>query len=181
MKALILLVAGAVLTVVAVPLGLILLVAGVATPAQALCLPPATASTLPAAGSPRRVSLDNPPADIPPAIEQLYRTAAARYGIAWELLAGIGMEETVHGRLKKSDAHGVGLMQFLPSTWAEYGIDGNVDGRADITDDADSIVSAAHYLDALGARTSVDGVLWFPPKRRGFLYAASRAGAADSS
>ena len=25
------------------------------------------------------------------------------------------------------------------------------------------------------------GSLWFPPKRRGFLYAASRAGAADSS
>lgn len=23
--------------------------------------------------------------------------------------------------------------------------------------------------------------MWFPPKRRGFLYAASRAGAADSS
>ena len=158
MKLLVLLVVGAVLTVVAVPLGIILLVAAVATPAQAVCLPAATASGLPAAGRPRRVSLTNPPAAIPSAVEQLYRQAATRYGLAWELLAGIGMEETVHGANTKSDAHGVGLMQFLPTTWAEFGVDGDGDGRADITDDADSITSAAHYLVALGARIGGDGV-----------------------
>ena len=49
-------------------------------------------------------------------------------------------------------------MQFLPATFAAYGIDGNGDGRADILNDADSIHSAANYLAALGAADGDDGV-----------------------
>ena len=44
-----------------------------------------------------------------------------------------------------------------------YGVDGNGDGRAVITDDADSVHSAANYLVASGALSGPDGVqvlLW---------------------
>jgi membrane-bound lytic murein transglycosylase B len=42
-------------------------------------------------------------------------------------------------------------MQFMPGTWATYGIDGDGDRRADITDPADAILTAARYLKANGA------------------------------
>ncbi len=42
-------------------------------------------------------------------------------------------------------------MQFLGSTWARYGVDGDGDGRIDRWDPADAIYSAANYLRAAGA------------------------------
>ena len=42
-------------------------------------------------------------------------------------------------------------MQFLPSTFAGYAVDGNHDGVLDIWNPADSIFTAAHYLCANGA------------------------------
>jgi membrane-bound lytic murein transglycosylase B len=45
----------------------------------------------------------------------------------------------------------MGPMQFLPSTFASYGVDGNHDGRLDIEDPADAIFTAAAYLCANGA------------------------------
>jgi hypothetical protein len=42
-----------------------------------------------------------------------------------------------------SSAGAVGIMQFLPSTWATEGIDGNHDGQVSILDPADAIYSAA--------------------------------------
>lgn len=50
-----------------------------------------------------------------------------------------------------SPAGAVGVAQFLPSTWATYGIDGNEDGVADIHDPVDAIWSAAGYDCALAA------------------------------
>ena len=41
-------------------------------------------------------------------------------------------------------------MQFMPATWAAMGVDGDGDGRADITNDADSVFSAANYLTKSG-------------------------------
>jgi cell wall-associated NlpC family hydrolase len=38
-----------------------------------------------------------------------------------------------------------GIAQFLPSTWAIYGVDANHDGSASIWDPADGIVSMANY------------------------------------
>ena len=49
-------------------------------------------------------------------------------------------------------------MQFMPATWAAYGVDGDGDGHADIHTDADSIYSAANYLTASGVTAGVDGV-----------------------
>ena len=55
--------------------------------------------------------------------------AAARYKVPWQLLAGIGMAETRHGRNNTTSSAGAqGLMQFMPGTFAAYGVDGNGDG-----------------------------------------------------
>ncbi|MFD0317854.1 lytic transglycosylase domain-containing protein [Streptomyces flavalbus] len=40
----------------------------------------------------------------------------------------------------------VGPMQFLPSTWAHWGTDGNGDGRADPNNVFDAALAAGHYL-----------------------------------
>lgn len=109
---------------------------------------------LPAPGPDRQASLTNPALPIPENIKTLYVAAAARYKLPWTLLAGIGMEETGHGRTEAvSSAGAQGLMQFMPATWATYGVDGDGDGRAIITNDADSIYTAANYLTKLGVST----------------------------
>ena len=153
-----------------VPLGSALIIATVATPAAGSlnANPCATVGAdgtldilepLPTPGDERRASLTNPPADIPATILTLYQEAASAHGLPWPLLAGVGMAETNHGRLTATSSAGArGLMQFLPATFAAYGIDGNGDGRADILNDADSIHSAANYLAALGAADGDDGV-----------------------
>ena len=118
-----------------------------------------TGFDLPPAGTPRLASLTNPPLPIPAAIKTLYVGAAARYHLPWTLLAGIGMEETAHGAATATSTAGArGLMQFLPATWARYGVDGSGDGRADIDNNADSATSAANYLSASGATTGPSGV-----------------------
>jgi Peptidase family M23/Transglycosylase SLT domain/NlpC/P60 family len=114
---------------------------------------------LPAPGRPRQDSLHNPPLPIPNKIKKLYLAAAARYKIPWTLLAGIGMEETGHGRNNHTSSAGAqGLMQFMPGTWAAMGVDGDGDGRADIHDDADSVYSAANYLTKSGVSAGAAGV-----------------------
>lgn len=116
------------------------------------------AAGLPPVGEPRRYSTHQDPLSIPPTFLTLYRQAAARYRVPWPLLAGVGMEETGHGRNKNTSSAGArGPMQFMPATWASYGVDGDHDGRADILNPADSIHAAAHYLAASGA-TRTDGV-----------------------
>ncbi|MHB1010744.1 MAG: C40 family peptidase [Propionibacteriaceae bacterium] len=119
---------------------------------------------LPTAGEPRLASLTNPAASIPDQINAHYLAAADAYQLPWTLLAGIGMEETAHGRTQATSSAGAqGLMQFMPATWARYGVDGDGDGRALITNDADSVMSAANYLTASGVTAGVEGVrdaLW---------------------
>ena len=114
---------------------------------------------LPPPGRPRQDSLHNSPLPIPNKIKKLYVAAAAKYKIPWTLLAGIGMEETGHGRNNRTSSAGAqGLMQFMPGTWASMGVDGDGDGRANIHNDADSIHSAAHYLTQFGVRAGIASV-----------------------
>lgn len=109
----------------------------------------------------RQDSLHNPPQPIPADIKKLYVTAAKKYGLPWTLLAGVGMAETNHGRnTAVSSAGAQGHMQFMPATWAGgMGTDGDGDGRADINNPADSIMSAAKYLVHEGATRGPDGVI----------------------
>lgn len=96
----------------------------------------------------------NPPtaaarAEIPPAMLHLYRQAVAREcpGLPWNVLAGIGRVETDHHRNRATSTAGAqGPMQFLPATWEAFGVDGDGDGRATITEPADAIPAAARYL-----------------------------------
>jgi membrane-bound lytic murein transglycosylase B len=79
----------------------------------------------------------------------IYREAARRFGIAWNVLAAVNFVETGFNKLRnESTAGAVGPMQFLPATWRSYGLGGN------IHDPHDAIVAAANYLRAAGAPMS---------------------------
>jgi peptidoglycan hydrolase CwlO-like protein len=89
---------------------------------------------------------------------RLYHEAARTCaGMSWTVLAAIGQVETGHGaNTNDSYAGAQGPMQFMPATFASYGVDGNGDGVTDIHDPADAIYSAAHYLCANGAGRSAE-------------------------
>jgi hypothetical protein len=82
----------------------------------------------------------------------LYKQAARTCpGLSWTVLAAIGQVESDHGRNNgPSTAGALGPMQFLPSTWRAYGVDGDNDGKADIMNPYDAIPGAARYLCANG-------------------------------
>ncbi|TMQ86139.1 hypothetical protein ETD83_40415 [Actinomadura soli] len=106
-------------------------------------------------------------AGIPASYLALYRQAGRKYGIGWHVLAGVGKVESNHGR---GDGPGIsagrnlagvaGPMQFMPGTWAAFGVDGNHDGRTDIYDPSDAIPAAARYLKHNGAPERVRTALY---------------------
>jgi hypothetical protein len=88
---------------------------------------------------------------IPPFLLPIYQAAGMQYGIRWEVLAAINEIETDYGRnLNISSAGAVGWMQFMPPTWAMYGVDANGDGVKDPFNPVDAIFAAARYLRAAG-------------------------------
>jgi hypothetical protein len=98
--------------------------------------------------------------EIPARYLSLYQLAGERYGLDWAILAGIGRVECDHGldtdpsctREGSTNTAGAGgPMQFIASTWAVYGVDGDGDGRSDRWDPADAIYAAANYLSHSGA------------------------------
>jgi len=93
---------------------------------------------------------------IPPFLLPIYQAAGVQYGVRWEVLAAINEIETDYGRnLSVSSAGAVGWMQFMPGTWASYGVDANADGRKDPYNPVDAIFAAARYLRAAGADTDL--------------------------
>ncbi len=78
----------------------------------------------------------------------LYEQAAVTCpGLPWTVLAAIGGIESDHGAdTAVSPAGAEGPMQFLPATFAEYGVDADHDGQASIDDPADAVYSAARML-----------------------------------
>jgi hypothetical protein len=117
-------------------------------------------------GAPGSVAVQGPgvstaaQAQIPSEYLRIYQQAAARYGLDWSILAGIGKVECDHGRDPDpsctregavNSAGAGGPMQFLSSTWSRYGVDGDGDGRIDRWGPADAIFAAARYLRASGA------------------------------
>lgn len=87
----------------------------------------------------------------------IYKQASERYGIPWQVLSAVHKVET--GRRGDtaigSYAGAVGPMQFLPSTFRRFGVDGDGDGIARITDSDDAIYSAANYLRASGGAVNI--------------------------
>jgi murein DD-endopeptidase MepM/ murein hydrolase activator NlpD len=93
---------------------------------------------------------------IPPFLLPIYQAAGIEYGVRWEVLAGINEIETDYGRnLNVSTAGALGWMQFMPSTWKQYGVDANHDGKKDPYNPVDAIFASARYLKAAGADTDV--------------------------
>jgi membrane-bound lytic murein transglycosylase MltF len=88
-----------------------------------------------------------------------HRAAATCPGLSWTVLAAIGQVESGHGRNPSTSSAGaMGPMQFLPSTFAHYAVDGDGDGVANIMDPYDAIFSAAAYLCANGAGNGPDAL-----------------------
>ena len=88
---------------------------------------------------------------------ELFRESAARYcpGLSWTVLAAIGQIESGFGANNgPSSAGALGPMQFLPSTWREWGISAfGEPGPPNVMDPYDAVPSAARYLCAAGAGT----------------------------
>jgi Transglycosylase SLT domain len=102
---------------------------------------------------------------------QLFQESAARYcpGMSWTVLAAIGQIESADGsNMGPSSAGALGPMQFLPSTWAEWGITAfGETGPPNIWDPFDAVPSAARMLCAAGAGS--------PAGLRGAIFAYNHA------
>jgi hypothetical protein len=95
------------------------------------------------------------------ALRTIWQAAGSQYGIPWEVLAAINKVETDFGRnLGPSSAGAVGWMQFMPSTWARWGIDANGDGVADPNNPTDAIFSAARYLAVCGGQFDIAAAVY---------------------
>ena len=100
----------------------------------------------------------NAPAGVPTSWLNLFQQSAATYcpGMSWTVLAAIGEIESGDGANDGPSSAGArGPMQFLPSTWAIWGINGfGPAGTPDIMNPLDAVPSAARMLCASGAGNS---------------------------
>jgi soluble lytic murein transglycosylase-like protein len=95
------------------------------------------------------------PPEPPGALLADFHEAEQRYGVPWEVLAAVMYVESKFGRARSDSSAGAqGPMQFLPSTWAAYGLGGDVD------DPHDAILGAANFLHANGAPGDVRRALF---------------------
>ena len=75
------------------------------------------------------------------------------YGIPLDGRGGVALIRDTDGGKLDGDPNfdrAVGPMQFIPSTWARYGVDGNGDGKKDPNNIFDATLAAADYLCAGG-------------------------------
>jgi len=138
-----------------------------ATPVVEFTLAPKEPTGLPSAEVPNRAGSVRLPESFttPPAFRQqlsfpelhgLWQRAGASYGIPWQVLASINRIESNFGQnMGPSSAGALGWMQFMPSTWERWGMDGDADGVADPWSPDDAVFSAARYLAAAGGATDL--------------------------
>jgi hypothetical protein len=92
---------------------------------------------------------------VPKRLVPIYIAAASRYRLGPRgpaILAAINWNETSFGtNMGTSSAGALGWMQFLPESWAAYGVDADDDGDKDPADPWDAIFAAARLLRAAGA------------------------------
>jgi membrane-bound lytic murein transglycosylase B len=103
------------------------------------------------------VHFNHPYTDAEPlsALRAYYSEASLRYGVDPSYLAAINFIESNFGRVKSDSSAGAqGPMQFLPSTWTEYGQGGNIQNPHD------AILAAARYLQHNGAPYNMRNAIW---------------------
>jgi membrane-bound lytic murein transglycosylase B len=84
-----------------------------------------------------------------------YREAERRFRVSWNVLAAVHFVESKFGKIRSTSAAGAqGPMQFMPATWRQYGLGGNVH------DPRDAILGAANYLRASGAPRDLRDALY---------------------
>jgi hypothetical protein len=99
---------------------------------------------------------------LPSTYLQLFKESAAQFcpGLSWTVLAAIGQIESADGTNNgPSKAGALGPMQFLPSTWAIWGIDAfGQTGQPNVMNPYDAVPSAARLLCADGATAGQAGL-----------------------
>ena len=104
------------------------------------------------------------PTAVPAFLIPIYQEASKKYGLGPagpSLLAAINEIETHFGQNQgPSSAGAVGWMQFMPATWAAYGVDADGDGSRDPSDPEDAIHAAARYLSAAGMPEDPEAAIW---------------------
>lgn len=94
---------------------------------------------------------EEPGKDPAAAYAALFRSASARYPrVPAAQLAAQARAESGFDPSARSPVGAVGLMQVMPATFRSFAVDGDGDGRTEPRNAADSIFTAAHYLDYLG-------------------------------
>jgi membrane-bound lytic murein transglycosylase B len=118
-------------------------------------------------GPPPKVAIGSAqPADV---LRGHYRRAHRRFRVGAPLLAAVNFIESAFGRLRNRSVSGArGPMQFMPATWASYGLGG------DISDPRDAILGAANYLHANGAPGSDTRALFRYNPSADYVSAVSR-------
>jgi membrane-bound lytic murein transglycosylase B len=102
-------------------------------------------------------------------LRRYYGEAQRRFAVHWSVLAGINFVESAFGRVRSaSEAGARGPMQFLPATWRQYGMGG------DINDARDAILGAANYLHRAGASRSLNRALFAYNHSTRYVHAVRR-------
>lgn len=88
---------------------------------------------------------------VPQEVPAQYQEAVARAGavcpeVTPAVIAAQIVQESNWDPAAASGAGAQGIAQFMPETWKSAGRDGDGDGRADITNPVDSIVSQGEYM-----------------------------------
>ena len=139
-------------TILAAGLGGLVLFVAVIAGAAAGVIDTALGATTASTGQPAGDSANTAPTNgplrpglVPAYLVPLFTGAADSSGcrLTPALLAAQSQVESGYQTDANSSAGAVGIMQFLPSTWAVEGIDGDHDGVVSILDPADAIYSAA--------------------------------------
>lgn len=91
-----------------------------------------------------------------------YVAAGEKFGVDWSILAAIHKIETNYSThpTMLSSAGAVGHMQFLPSTFKAYAVDGDGDGITSPWSVSDAIYTAANYLASNGFKNDPRGAIW---------------------
>lgn len=99
---------------------------------------------------------------VPKEYMKYYVAAGEKYHVDWTVLAAIHSIETSFSTDSKmiSSVGAVGHMQFMPSTFEAYGVDGDGNGQRSPWSLPDAIFSAANYLDANDFKNSHRKAIW---------------------